>query len=688
MGVLACYGSADAVTVSVCAIQDDGSLLWVESHDCPNGCQDGLCSARPEDTYDPGDTAEDVFVASDLVETLPDLPNDEGAAEIPDINQPEVCVPDCDGKVCGDDGCFGTCGECSGDEICAPDGAKCCTPECFGKLCGDDGCGGTCGECPEGQECGPYFQCKPKCEPKCEGKECGPNNCAGTCGSCPQGTACGPEGLCSVCVPVCEGKDCGSNGCGGSCGACPYGYVCESFMCIEGCLPICAGKNCGTDLCDGSCGECSPGEICKNGVCTPVCEPKCTGKGCGPDGCGGFCGKCGEYEFCSDAGVCIIDCIPQCAGKVCGDNGCGGKCGTCASGKFCSPLGGCLSSGSPCGTITQQGFCDDDVLMTCIDGKVYAEDCKAHGANVFCDFLPALSAYGCHVEGTCEPDCAGKFCGSNGCTGSCGTCTIGKVCLDGQCVDASDCGDIGIVGCCSGNTVLWCDNGQLWHNDCSSMVNPDQQNCGWKDSPGLYDCVAEPKIGPEAYPYYCEGPCVPSCQGKQCGNDGCGGDCGACPPGLICTNNQCVGENGGCGGYPSDPICQGEIVVWCEDGKVYFDDCQALGPEYHCGWVPDLFVNSCYKEACIPDCEGKMCSDDGCGYVCGYCSSVMTCNDIFQCVYGQGYCGDVDYVGLCVGNSVKWCQNGVLQIFDCYNLGPNWKCDWYDDGDYYWCIEQ
>jgi hypothetical protein len=64
----------------------------------------------------------------------------------------------------------------------------------------------------------------------------------------------------------------------------------------------------------------------------------------------------------------------------------------------------------------------------------------------------------------------------------------------------------------------------------------------------------------------------------------------------------------------------------------------------------------------------------------------MMCNDLFQCVYGQGFCGDVDYVGKCEDNSVKWCQNGILQIFSCANLGPEWACGWYEKGGYFWCI--
>ena len=39
------------------------------------------------------------------------------------------CVPDCDGKVCGDDGCGGECQPgCAAEEVCSPDSSACNTP--------------------------------------------------------------------------------------------------------------------------------------------------------------------------------------------------------------------------------------------------------------------------------------------------------------------------------------------------------------------------------------------------------------------------------------------------------------------------------------------------------------------------------------------------------------------------------
>ena len=64
---------------------------------------------------------------------------------------PDACTPSCGVRVCGDDGCGGSCGTCyapSGavdDSLC--NAGSCCTPTCGDKTCGDNGCGGVCGVC-------------------------------------------------------------------------------------------------------------------------------------------------------------------------------------------------------------------------------------------------------------------------------------------------------------------------------------------------------------------------------------------------------------------------------------------------------------------------------------------------------------------------------------------------------------
>jgi hypothetical protein len=676
--------------VLMCSQSADGELKWGTSVHCDYGCEASACLPEPlPDVEDVGERAD--LAVPDIGDVKPLKDADGGVDDVGGDGLPDtaevVCVPKCEGKECGLDGCGGWCGECPDGQVCLGGLGTCCAPDCFGKLCGDNGCQGVCGECAAGYECNTYFQCAPVCAPKCEGKECGPDGCGGSCGECAPGKACGGDGKCSVCIPDCTGKECGSDGCGGQCGGCPFGSVCgPDDTCGPPCTPQCAGKECGPDGCGDDCGTCMPGETCVDGVCAIVCEPQCAGKECGADGCGGTCGKCAPWAWCSAQGKCISDCVPVCTGKVCGSDGCGGSCGTCPNQKLCLPDGSCALTGAPCGAVGGQGWCDTNLLVTCDNGTLHVTDCLTEGKNVVCEFLPAVNGYGCNAHGECVPSCTGKECGSDGCGGSCGQCLYGMQCVDGYCKGEGPCGEITYMGCCNENSAYWCDNGKLWHMDCSTMASPDQQVCGWNPEYQFYDCVGAATQGPEGFPFFCKGACVPNCVNKQCGDDGCGGQCGQCPEGIGCVDFQCKGSGQDCGGYGSDPVCQGDTVVWCEDGQLMFQDCTANGMFWHCGWVGSLFVNSCYKEECVPSCEDKECGDDGCGYVCGYCPVTMMCNDLFQCVYGQGFCGDVDYVGKCEDNSVKWCQNGILQIFSCANLGPEWACGWYEKGGYFWCI--
>ncbi len=109
---------------------------------------------------------------------------------------PNACMPVCTGKVCGPDGCGGSCGACSGTCDASGQCVGTCTPACGGKVCGPDGCGGSCGTCSSGT-CDGSGQCVGTCTPVCTGKVCGPDGCGGSCGTCSSGT-CDGSGQCVV----------------------------------------------------------------------------------------------------------------------------------------------------------------------------------------------------------------------------------------------------------------------------------------------------------------------------------------------------------------------------------------------------------------------------------------------------------------------------------------------------------
>lgn len=239
--------------------------------------------------------------------------------EFPDLAE---CVPDCDGKNCGDDGCDGSCGVCVTGEECK-DGICVRPPDCEGKNCGPDGSDGSCGVCGGFETCGKTGQC-----------ECSFQDCEDKC--CPKDEQCTPAGCCS---PDCLDKQCGDDGCNASCGECEEGRECNDGQCewktpcgpihYAGCcdgqtLKFCQAnqfvvehscehnRHCGWNVlqdsytCGTDGGEDPSTEFPK--TCPDGCDSQCDGMKCGHDECGGTCGQCDSGETC-DNGNCVLSAL-------------------------------------------------------------------------------------------------------------------------------------------------------------------------------------------------------------------------------------------------------------------------------------------------------------------------------------------------------------------------------------------
>ena len=57
--------------------------------------------------------------------------------------------------------------------------------------------------------------------------------------------------------------------------------------------------------------------------------------------------------------------------------------------------------------------------------------------------------------------------------------------------------------------------------------------------------------------------CTPNCDGKQCGDDGCGGSCGNCPDGQTCENGICIPIS-----CTNDTGCDAE-GIFCQNNAPY-----------------------------------------------------------------------------------------------------------------------
>jgi hypothetical protein len=118
--------------------------------------------------------------------------------------------------------------------------------------------------------------------------------------------------------------------------------------------------------------------------------------------------------------------------------------------------------------------------------------------------------------------------------------------------------------------------------------------------------------------------CEPACEGRQCGDDGCGGTCGTCPDSEVCSA-EFLCEPAGC-----SPTCQGRE---CGDDGCG-GTCGACAEGQACS-----AAGRC-EAACTPSCEGRCCGDDGCG---GTCPDV--CGPEQECVPDSCTCAPVAACG-------------------------------------------
>ena len=699
---------------------------------------------------------------------------------------------------CTEGACLGKPLECNDGNPCTEDACaqdKGCTHTEVGGSCDDgnvctvdDACangaclpGTTLLDCNDGNPC-TSDSCKPMtgCQHKNNSLECDDGDPCSLQDKCSQGECTAGNGK-----PDCnDGNPCTQDAClaGSGCtheaiaSTCNDGNLCTAGdFCSQGeCLPgnqtlDCTDPNpCTDDLCDPLAG-------CKHQYNSAPCDDgnECTS----PDKC--TFGQClGTLKICNDNNVCTTDkCDPFKPGGCnhepnsypCDD---GDPCtssdycnaGVCAPGTgslqcedynpctedFCEAGLGCkhfnivawCDDGNPC---TDGDYCN---AGSCIPGNNVclcktAADCVEFDDGDFCNgtlFCDKSSSnpglWTCAAQPDSQVKCdhsQDSSCLVTKCMPFSGQCVKSPVNESEKCDDNNQCtsGDSCVSGTCLGSQAVACDDGNQCTNDscvaqfgCLYKALMDGTSCGqagWKCASG--QCI----------------PCTPNCAGKECGNDGCGGSCGACPGTLTCHEGTCIDVgvidcNGNdqssypsCGNITWQGCCKDDKLYYCQWGELYCADCGPSGSQ--CGWdytnnfydcedhddadpsgtypkvcpacVPpcppgfNCFNGTCIP--CVPNCPGKECGDDGCGGSCGDCapgdvcaggqcvpdSGLQECNGTAQSSYP--FCGTIESAGCCDAKGrVLWCENGSLYCLDCNQGMP--ECGWKPQYNSYDCL--
>ncbi len=348
-----------------------------------------------------------------------------------------------------------------------------------------------------------------------------------------QGDACDPD----TCTPACAGN-CGPDGCGGVCGLCAAGERCEGGTCqATGCTRTCGDAECGPDGCGGVCGVCAEGFECgEGGQCESTCERICDeGFECGSDGCGGFCGQCGEGEVCND-GRCEESRETRCGNSTDDDRDGHTDCEDqdCEEAPECQPVVGCV------GEADKAAIGDRDVY------DLGVEAIKLCGnSNKVEDCLPVLleEELGRSLSGECS-GCYVRYveCAIGRCGGPCGA----RGGAEAPNADAGATPAGGEGGSPDSEACAHC-----LAEDCEEDLagcagfepRPREQDCDNDtddDGDGRIDCDDNDCRGEAVC-------CVPSCEGLDCGDDGCGGSCGGCAEGQRCNaGGLCLDTAGAC----------------------------------------------------------------------------------------------------------------------------------------------
>ena len=384
---------------------------------------------------------------------------------------------------------------------------------------------------------------------------------------------------------------------------CTQGDHCQGGACLSGAPDPCDdGNPCTTDHCAPGSGcvhapsalactdgdACTLGDVCVDGACVSGAALSCDdGNPCTEDTCDPAtgCVHVATDADCDDANGCTTD--DHCDGGQCVGSGPL----DCDDGNPCT-LDDCLEDGS-CLHEAQDGApCSDG--DPCTMGDRCSGDVCVPGPAKSCDDSNPCTTASCDAQGTCVHEPQDASCDDGD------ACTVGEVCLAGECAglsldcdDGDPCTDDGCdpaTGCTHAENAAPCDDGDACTTGdaCAGGV------CGGApldcdDDDPCTDDTCHPLLGCRHAP-----------------------GTAPCDDGDACTTDDaCAG--GVCGGTPTD----------CDDGDPCTED--TCDPVLGCQHAPGIG----------PCDDGDLCTEDGCDPVSGCSHVATTCDDGDPCT-GDG----------------------------------------------------
>ncbi|MCA9513690.1 MAG: hypothetical protein KC635_01995 [Myxococcales bacterium] len=271
-----------------------------------------------------------------------------------------------------------------------------------------------------------------------------------------------------------------------------------------------------------------------------ACVPQCTGLACGPDGCGGTCGVCDAHDTCS-AGRCQPSLGDRCAAPI--------VIAPTALPFFAS---GSTAAREVHADLPSTTVCDASATADAIVGRASPDQVYAFTPTVTAVYEIRLSA---------EFDAVLSL--RDRCDEALAACVAAA--------SAPELDDV-VVATLDAGTPYWI----------------------------VVDGYGDDVVAAGAYALSVSAPCVPSCGEARCGDDGCGGSCGACEASLVChpTSQLCVPPYDVAGNTCAAPlpidalpfVARGDTRYASDDAVATGDACDIASSELGAGSPDHVYL--------------------------------------------------------------------------------------------------